>query len=278
MKIAYVIDSTVELHDSLKDHPDIYKIPVTIQIDEKEYLDGVNITNEELFHFMRDGKKKITTSLPSVGKFVEMFETLLKDYDYVVALMLSSHLSGTYNSASVAAQTVSDKVKVINTNLVSYPISYCLQKFIHLIKEHHLDKVVTIIEKMYEQNETYVVIEQLDRLHKSGRLSDLSYYVGSLLNLAPVIMVQEGKLKIKEKVRSSKKAKERMMGYLHQAHEKFQIKEVAVLYTVNKEEAKKYVESLKAKFQDIEFNIYPIGTAIGVHSGEYALGIAWFKN
>ena len=212
MKIAYVIDSTVELHDSLRDHPDIYKIPVTIIIDDKEYLDGIDITNEELFYWMRDGKKKITTSLPSVGKFAEMFETLLKDYDYVVALMLSSHLSGTYNSASVAAQTFNDKVKVINTNLVSYPISYCLQNFIHLIKEQHLDKVIAIIEKLYEYNETYVLIEQLDRLHKSGRLSDLSYYVGSLLNLAPVIMVHEGKLKIKEKVRSSKKAKDKIKG------------------------------------------------------------------
>lgn len=277
MKIAYVVDSTVTLHEKFINRSDIYRIPITILIDNEEFLDGIDITNEQLFEHMRNNKT-ITTSLPSVGKFTECFEELLKEYDYVFALMLSSHLSGTYNSAALAAQMCSDKVKVIDTNLISYPISHILEQCMELSKTESLDKVVETLANMYKHNETYVVVEQLDRLHKSGRLSNLSYYIGSFLNLSPVIMLENGKLNVKEKVRSSKKAKQKIINYLKQALEKHEIKEVAVLYTINKEDAQQYVLNLKQEFPTMEVTIYPLGTAVGVHTGEHTLGITWYKN
>lgn len=277
MKIAYVMDSTVTLHEKFNHHPDIYRIPITILIENEEFLDGINITNEQLFEHMRK-QKTITTSLPSVGKFTECFEELLKEYDYVIALMLSGHLSGTYNSAKLAADMCSDKVKVIDTNLISYPISHILERCMELTKSESLDKVVEIVENMYKQNETYVVVEQLDRLHKSGRLSDLSYYIGSFLNLSPVIMLENGKLNVKEKVRSSKKAKQKIINYLKQALEKNNINEVSVLYTINKEDANIMANELRQEFPNLLITVYPLGTAVGVHTGEHTIGITWYNN
>src|SRR4051794_4299069 len=106
VRTAWVTDSTAYLDGELANHPDIYKIPLTILLDDEEYADGIDLTAEELYLKLKELKTPPKTSQPSIGAFQELYEKLAQDYDQIVAVLLSSKLSGTVSSSEQAAKLV----------------------------------------------------------------------------------------------------------------------------------------------------------------------------
>lgn len=277
-KIAWVTDSTASLDQELKNHPDIYVVPMTIILEEKEYRDQLDLSAEELYARLRTLQSPPKTSQPSVGEFVAMFEQLEQQYDHVFSILVSSKLSGTVSSSIQAAEMVRIPVTTIDSKILSYPLTKLIKMGIDWINRgDSLEEVENKLLRLANTNETYVLIGSLEQLHRSGRMNGLSFFLGSMLNIKPIISIEDGVLHAKEKIRSEGKAMEKIVTYLLASLEKYGIKEAYLLYGLYDTEANKWREELCKRFPDVEFRSYPLGATIGVHAGENTLGISWFN-
>ncbi|CAH2715558.1 Protein DegV [Neobacillus rhizosphaerae] len=276
VKTAWVTDSTSYLDDELRNHPDLYTIPLTILLDGEEFSDGIDLTPAQLFEKLKQQKNPPTTSQPSVGAFQTLYEQLANDYDRIVAVLLSGKLSGTVSSSEQAAKLVEIPVTTFDSNILTYPMTALLKKGMELLEAgHSLDSVIEQMEKIKGTNETYVLIGSLEQLHRGGRMSGVQFFLGSLLNVKPIITFEDGALTVKEKVRSEKKAKEKIFDYFRLSYEKHQFKEVYILYGLHLDHAKVWEAELKEQFPLLKVICCPLGAVIGVHAGENTLGISW---
>lgn len=277
-KIAWVIDSTAFIDEELINHPHVYPIPITILLDEKEYTEGVDITPSELYEKLKTLKTPPKTSQPSIGAFQELYERLKEKYEIVIAVLLSSKLSGTVSSSEQAAQLVDIPVLTIDSKILTYPLTRILKKGVELADSGFKPgEIKRKLEELSDTSETYVLIGSLEQLHRSGRMSGVQFFLGSMLNVKPIISIEDGALHVKEKARSERKAKDKIIQLLRHAHAKKPLKEAYILYGLHEEEALKWKEELVQEFPAIKFGHYPLGAAIGVHAGENTLGINWFN-
>ncbi|WP_042457609.1 DegV family protein [Neobacillus dielmonensis] len=277
-KTAWVTDSTAFLDEELKNHPDIYTVPLTISLDGEEFIDGVDLTPAELFNRLKFLKSPPKTSQPSVGAFQTLYERLSKDYDQIVAVLLSGKLSGTVSSSEQAAKLVDIPVTTFDSQILTYPMSALLKKGIEWLEAGEtLDVVIEKLEKIRDTSETYVLVGSLEQLHRGGRMSGLQFFLGSMLNVKPIISFDQGSLIVKEKVRSEKKAKEKVLDYFHLAYEKNQVNEVYILYGLHEEQAEEWRRELENQYPHLNIVCCPLGAVIGVHAGENTLGISWYN-
>lgn len=276
-KIAWVTDSTAYLEEELLKSPDVYTIPVTILLDEEEFLE-VDLEPAQLYERLKTLKNPPKTSQPSIGAFKDLYEKLGEKYDVIFSVHISGKLSGTASSSEQAAQLVDANVITIDSKVLTYPLTRIVKKGIEL-SESGMEpaEIKSSLEKLRETNETYVRIGSLEQLHRSGRMSGVQFFLGSMLNIIPIIAIIDGALSTNEKVRSDKKAKDNMIQLLRKAHQQKPIKEAYLLYGLHESEALKWKDELMREFPEIAFQPYPLGAAIGVHAGENTLGISWFN-
>jgi DegV family protein with EDD domain len=276
VKTAWVTDSTAYLDEELKNHPDLYTIPLTILLDGEEFADGIDLSAAELYSRLKELKSPPKTSQPAVGVFQQLYKELSKNYDQIVAVLISGKLSGTVSSSEQAAKLVDIPVTTFDSNILTAPMTALLKKGIHLVQEgNSIESVIDQLESIKRTNETYVLIGSLEQLHRSGRMSGLQFFLGSMLNVKPIISIEDGALNTKEKVRSDKKAKEKILDYLKSSYEKHKFKEVYILYGLHPENANEWQEEIKKIYPDLNVVCCPLGAVIGVHAGENTLGISW---
>lgn len=279
VKTAWVTDSTAYLDEELKNHPDLYTIPLTILLDGEEFADGIDLSAAELYSRLKELKSPPKTSQPAVGVFQQLYEELSKNYDQIVAVLISGKLSGTVSSSEQAAKLVDIPVTTFDSNILTAPMTALLKKGIHLVQEgNSIESVIDQLESIKRTNETYVLIGSLEQLHRSGRMSGLQFFLGSMLNVKPIISIEDGALNTKEKVRSDKKAKEKIFDYLKSSYEKHKFKEVYILYGLHPENANEWQEEIKKIYPDLTVVCCPLGAVIGVHAGENTLGISWHND
>ncbi|UXH44721.1 DegV family protein [Rossellomorea vietnamensis] len=282
MRIAWVTDSTAFVpNQSESGKEDIYVVPMSILFGEKEYMDGIDLSPEELFAKLRNEKVEVKTSQPSIGRFKELFEQLSRDYDYIFSIHVSSHFSGTFSSAYQAAELLKDttpNISCIDSKILSNPLTELIQ-YGKRLSEEGTDPlgIKEAIEERINSCETYVMVGSLEQLHKSGRMGGLSFFLGSVLKIKPMLSIEDGKLKVEDKVRSIKKGLSSMSHQLNLALANRRIGKVSVLHGLNQEDALEWMEQLRQAYPEIEFGAYPLGAVIGVHAGENTIGISWFS-
>ena len=279
VKTAWVTDSTAYLDDELSNHPDLYTIPLTVVLDGEEYLDGIDLTPKELFGRLKELKNPPLTSQPSVGSFQSLYEQLSKEYDQIVTILISGKLSGTVSSSKQAAALVDIPVTTFDSHILTYPMSALIKKGMELVRDgKSIESMVEQLEQIRETCETYVLVGSLEQLHRGGRMTGLQFFLGSMLNVKPIISIEDGALGVKEKVRGEKKAKEKMLDYFRLSYEQNRFKEVYLLYGLHEEQAKAWQIELQEKYPDVKILSCPLGAVIGVHAGENTLGISWFND
>ncbi len=279
MKIAWVTDSTCYVDHTVKESmEDLYVVPLSVIIAGDEYHDGVDLTSELLYQKIKE-TTDISTSQPSIGSFHELYKKLAREYDYIFSIHLSSKLSGTYTTALQASQLVNDvPITVLDSKTLSYPLTELL-----LLGKQHAksgldpDEIKTRLLDTIETSEAYVMVSSLEQLHRSGRMNGISFFLGSMLQIKPILSVEKGSLSVKEKVRSTKKGFSKMVEYLEKSLTQSSISEVCLLYGRDELEANERKKSLSSTFPNIRFHTCQIGTIIGVHGGENTLGMAWFR-
>ncbi|MGL4741441.1 MAG: DegV family protein [Sarcina sp.] len=278
-KIAIITDSTCGVPEEyLEKYPNIEVMRLKIIYGEEEYTDGIDIKPGQVY--ARLANKEIpTTSMPSVQDAVNLIEKLIEDgYTHVIGLFISSGLSGTMNSFRIATNQFEDKIKafVFDSKMISLAVGFIVMESARLIDEGmSFDNICKEIPKMKERTTMYFSVDTLEYLIKGGRIGKVSGTIGQILNLKPIITMDDtdGKYTTAAKVRGSKKALSELVKLGIEALDKGKAK-VAVMTGTMQEEATKMLDIFKAhKNTTLAYNglFTPV---IGVHSGPRIIAFA----
>jgi DegV family protein with EDD domain len=188
-KIAIVVDSSASFTPKEIQETGVYVAPLTIIYDTKEYVDQVTITNDKVADLLKDNAV-ITTSQPNLGTLITLFEELKsKNYDHIIALPLSRHLSGTYDAFAHAAKEVGlSNLTMVDTLTLVGVIQHAVHKIIALNKEDKdLDAILAALQNIWDNTESYLIPKTLKQLKASGRISPAAGTLASLLRIKPIL-------------------------------------------------------------------------------------------
>lgn len=279
MKTAIVTDSTAYIPKPIRESYDIHMIPLSVNFGNETYQEEVEITSQQFFEKMRGQQELPTTSQPPVGMFVELFEKLSKEYDAVISIHLSSGISGTYNGAATAG----DMVENIEVYPFDTEISCMVQGFYALEAAEMAREgkdptaILARLDEMKISMKAYIMVDDLTNLQKGGRLSGAQALIGSLLQVKPILHFENKVIVPYEKVRTRKKALNRVFELLDEQAKNNEPMRVVVIHANRPEEAEKMQQELSEKYTNVECMVSYFGPVIGTHLGEGAIGIGWYK-
>ncbi|MFD0050263.1 DegV family protein [Actinomycetes bacterium NPDC127524] len=279
MKTAVVTDSTAYIPKDVRDELDIHMVPLQVVFGNEVYLEEVDLTAEQFYEEVKRADKLPTTSQPPIGKFVEKFEELARDYDAVISIHLSSGISGTYQGAIAAG----DMVDNVDVYAFDTEISCMVQGF-YAIEAAQMandgkspQEILERLEEMKASARAYFMADDLRHLQRGGRLNSAQALIGSLLQVKPLLHFVNKVIVPFEKIRTRKRALKRISDLLAEdAKDGGQYKAV-IIHAMCEEEAKQWREELQAEIPNAEFGISYFGPVIGTHIGEGAMGMGWYK-
>lgn len=278
--IKILIDSASDIDLQESKELGIEMIPLQIQFGDKEYLDGVDLGHREFFEKLIESNEFPKTSQINEFRFTEKFAEMTKNGDEVIAITLSSKLSGTYNSAADAAKQFAGKVYVVDSLNVCIGERILCQYALKLVKEGKLTatEIVNELERNKTKIELLAVLDTLVYLRKGGRISSVTAIAGEMLSIKPVISIVNGEVKLVGKAIGSKKGNNLLNQLANKCGIDFGMP-CAIAYSgLSDDYLKKYLhdsESLwKGKIDYIPS--YMIGSTIGTHAGPNAIAVAFF--
>ena len=279
MKITLITDSTCDLNPVLLTELDIQFAPLKVLFNDKEYVDKIDLTNPEFYSLMKQSKELPTTSQVNPGEFYDLFAKEVEAGNEVIGIFLSSELSGTYNSAVIAKEMVgSDNIHLIDSRTVSFALGFMIVRIKALIDSGaDINTVIAFAKDMIANNQLYGMLDTLENLKKGGRLSSGTAMIGKVLNLKPIIEVKEGLVNVAEKARGSRKGLSWMIDQVEAAYPGGKIAEIAIAHANNEEKLKEFKLLLLEKFEISKIYEIEIGSVVGTHAGEGAIGVTFFK-
>ena len=280
--VAIVTDSNSGISQAEGKELGIYVIPMPCLVDGKLYYENVDITKEQFYHFM-ESDADLTTSQPSPGDVMDLWDKLLKEYDEIVHIPMSSGLSASCSTAMGLAQDYDGKVQVVNNQRISVTMQQSVMDAKHLAATgKSAAQIKEILEKEALESSIYLVVDTLKYLKKGGRITPAAALLGSALNLKPLLQIQGEKLDAYKKVRGMKAAKKNMLDDMKKDVEgrfadyvaKGQLK-LHVAYTTDEETAKQWMEEVQNAFPDLTITrMDPLSFSITCHTGPGVLAIA----
>ena len=279
-KIAIVSDSTSCLSEETLTEYGIFTSYLMIIFGENAYQEFKEITPDEFVKKCNAQSELPTTSQPSIGLTVELYENILADgYDEIIHVTISSGLSGSYQSAVSAAEMVNaDKIHVFDSRTVAYPQgAFAIEASKLASKGTSSDEILTHLESMKKDTQLYAAIYNLTNLKKGGRLGAVEASLGSLLQVKPIVAIQEnGKLEAAGKVRTFKKALAALVEKAKEANLTDE-HEIGILHMANEEALDHLRGELKAIYPNIKIHELPLSLVVSVHAGEGACAVSWAK-
>ncbi len=278
MKTAVVTDSTAYIPKELRDSLQIHMIPLSVIFENESYQEEVEITASEFYQEVRE-KELPTTSQPSVGQFVELFNQLAKDYDAVITIHLSSGISGTFQGA-VSAGEMAEGIEV-------YPFDSeisCMVQGFYVLEAAEMaaagkapQEIIARLEEMKKSIRAYFMVDDLSHLQRGGRLSSAQALIGSLLQVKPLLHFTDKKIVPFEKIRTRKKALKRVVDLLEEDVKSGEPYRAVIIHANREEEALEWKNELEGQFPNVEFMVSYFGPVIGTHLGEGSMGLGWVK-
>lgn len=269
--IRLLVDSASDYTQEEIRNKNLYFVPLQIQIEGKNYLDGVDIDKETFYEKMMNSKEFFKTSQPSPQEFLDIFEEVKKKQETLICLSLSSKLSGTYQSACLAKDMVDyENIFIIDTLTAAAGIRLLCEVAINWIGENRcVEDIVSGLEELKERVHIYAGLDTLEYLAKGGRISKTAAAIGTLASIKPIICVDHGGVVVAGKTRGVNKATSVVC-------EKMQSDIVDTLYPVYTlySYGLENVEKLESKL-DLDVNRVRIGSTIGVHIGPNAFGVCF---
>lgn len=262
------------------DYP-VKVIHSTLNLGDKEYEDYVDITAETFYNkVVSNPDIAISTSQTPTGKIAEVYEEFKKEgYTSVIAIMISSKLSGTYQGAVLASTLVEGlDIHVIDSKSVSHGEYYLVQKAIEMIKAgKKAEEIKATLEQLREKIRIMVLVDTLKYLVKNGRLSATSGFLGTLLKIKPLLHVTpEGALVPLEKIRTTSKARERLLEILIEETKNKKV-DIFLAYTNNKIDAEHLKNLILEQKPDVLVELVPLTPVVGAHAGPGTIGVGYIE-
>lgn len=280
--VAIVTDSNSGISQAEGKELGIYVIPMPFLVDGKLYFEDVDMNKEQFYHFL-ENDADLSTSQPSPGDVMDLWDKLLKEYDEIVHIPMSSGLSASCSTAMGLARDYDGKVQVVDNQRISVTMQQSVMDAKHLVAAgKSAAQIKEILEKEALESSIYLMVDTLKYLKKGGRITPSAALLGSALNLKPILQIQGDKLDAYKKVRGVKAAKKNMLEAMKKDVEgrfsdyvtKGQLK-LHVAYTTDEETARQWKEEVQSVFPDIAISrMDPLSFSVTCHTGPGVLAIA----
>ena len=282
-KIAIVSDSNSGITQAQAKELGITVLPMPFFINDETLYEDINLTQEQ-FYEMLQNDVNISTSMPLVGNLTDAWDELLKEYDEIVHIPMSSGLSGSCQTAMMMAEEYDGKVQVVDNQRISVTLRQSVLDAMALAdKGYSAKEIKEILEREKLEASIYIMVDTLDYLKKGGRITPAVAAIGTLLKLKPVLQIQGEKLDSFAKARTVKQAKSMMIEAIKKdMTERFGDAEgknmhLQMAYTLDVEAAEAFKAEVAEAFPGMEIVMDPLSLSVSCHIGPGALAIACSK-
>jgi uncharacterized protein len=279
-KIALVTDSTCDLSQDLIDNFQINMLPININFGENHYLDKVTIQPEQFYSLLEENKEYPKSSQVNEKSFTNLYSHLASHYDSIIAIHLSDKLSGTFNSSQKAALAISKEfnkpISVINSKNLSGALGLIILRTAQAIEEglSH-NQVVELTDKWTRDVRIFVSVKDIKYLIRGGRLSAAKGLMARILNINPIVSIDEsGKAIVFDKAFSQKSNMEKVMGHIRKLLKEKSIWNYVILHANNTEAAAWYTERMETLTKKTPVSVVNISPIIGANTGIGAAAVA----
>lgn len=286
MKVAVVTDSNSGIPQSKAKELGISVIPMPFMINGETYEEDINLTQEQFYENLKEGAD-ISTSQPSPEVVMDLWKELLKTYDEIVHIPMSSALSGSCQTAVMLAEKFDGKVHVVDNQRISVTQCQSVLDALELAKAGlFAAQIKEILERDARESSIYIMVDTLKYLKKGGRITPAAAALGTLLKIKPILQIQGGKLDSFSKARTVKQAKSIMLSAIGKdLEERFSDPNaencwLEMAYTCEREVAEEFKKEVHQQFPQVpEDKIYmaPLSLSVACHIGPGALAVAVTK-
>lgn len=278
-KIAVVTDSTTYLPSDLVKRYNISVAPQVLIWGEQTYKDGVDIQSEEFFTRLKTAKVMPTTSQVAVISFQEMFQDLVnKDYE-ILAVLVSSKLSGTVQSATQARDlmgTAREKVHIVDSQSVAMALGFQAVAVARAVESGaSLSEAKALAEKLNEYTGVFFAVDTLEFLHRGGRIGGAQRFLGTMLNMKPILAIQDGRVEGIERIRTKSKALDRVFELVTEKVKGKSPIRIATLHANAVDEAKILLARAEKELNPTESVFTEVSPTVGTHAGPGTVGLAF---
>ena len=278
MSIAVVTDSTSDLPPDLAEKHGISVIPLNVHIEDETFLDGVTISADEMYARLPDSSVTPTTSAPSAGSYIELYEELGKTHDEIISIHLSSKLSLTYNSAvnAVAEMGTTDiRIAIVDTQQASMALGWTAVCVAEAIADGASLGDATVLAKNLSERAVFIgMVDTLKYLVRGGRIGKAQGFVGSLLRVRPILTIRDGEAHPLERARSRSKGIARIKSMVA---EFTPLEKLAVLYTTDEADAREIASDIAEFDPSGNVTVAQLGPVVGNYLGPGMLGLGLIK-
>ena len=276
-KVAIITDSTAYLPPEIIKELGVTVVPLTVHWDGESYRDGVDIQAEEFYERLAHSDSIPTTSQTTVGEYLKTFQSLL-DQDYaVLALPISSGISGSVESAFQAQKELDGQpIAVLDTKLVSMALGFMVMTVARAALEGaSLEECVALAHDVYPRIGVYFTVDTLKYLNKGGRINTAKRLVGSMLNIKPLMEIRDGKIELVESVISRKKAINRMLDLIEADIDGREPVRIGAFHAAAEKDVKILLDMAIERFHPIETVVTFVSPVVGSHTGPGTVSLAY---
>ncbi len=283
-KIKIITDSAADLSKEMVQKYDVEVVPFTIVFpDGSEYLEQVDITYDEFYDKLVKSEELPTTSQVTAYQFEESVRKFVDDYDSIIIVTISSVASNTHqNAVAVVNQLKESGVKtrlaVVDSMTFTGAYGSIVEKMAQMVQDGNTtDEILEKAQFMLQHNRLYAVIDDLKYLKKSGRIKPITFTLGSLLDIKPIVTIEDGLVAQLDKVRGVKKAAARIIEYAKKESEDGTDMLIFIGNSTDNGTFSSFYQRMKEEFPKAEFFEGRIGSTIGVHCGTGVIAISMIK-
>lgn len=276
MTVRVITDSTADLPSEMAAELGIEVVPLNVHFGTDTYRDNIDLSADEFYQRLVSSPRTPTTSQPSVGAFLEVYQKALEDgADGIVSVHISAKLSGTWNSSVQAREQLDDpsKVEIVDTGQASMGLGWVAAAAAKAAQAGaSQEEVASVARSTAEQVRVLFLVDTLEFLQKGGRIGKAQAMVGSMLALKPLLTIQDGEVHPLQKVRTRGKGVARLVQLVEEAAP---LQSMAVLYTTTEDEARALAERLSPCVPSGQVIVGRLGTVVGTYAGPGLLGVGW---
>ncbi len=276
MGVRIIVDSTADMTGETAAR--VAVVPLTVHFGQKEYVDGVDIDAARFYEMLVTGEVLPTTSQPTPFAFGEIFREAVEQGEDVVCITVSSKLSGTYQSACIAAEEYGGRVFVVDSRNVTIGTGVLIAYALELAEKGlSAGAVARELEAARQRVRLVAMLDTLEYLKKGGRISAAVALAGGLLNIKPLLAVEDGELKMTGKARGAKQAAVQLTELMEKSGGIDPEKPMLFGYTGNDESLlRQYIKEGRGNWPVAEPEFSVVGSVVGTHAGPGAIAMAFF--
>jgi DegV family protein with EDD domain len=274
LAVRIVTDSTADLPLKLAHDLGISVVPLSVIFGDEVFREGIDISHDLFYDKLIRGKELATTSAPSVGDFLEVYEPLLKEADEIASIHISAKLSATCDNACQAAQILADRgarIEVVDSQVVSLGLTFATLAAARVAREGGgIEQIKAAVESTVQRLHIYFMVDTLEYLRRGGRIGRGRAFLGAVLRVKPLLSLRGGEVHPEERVRTKAHAMERLF-QIATSYPKVQ--ELAIGYSTNPQDAHDFQRRLQAVLPHVNILVTRVGPVIGAHAGPGVLGL-----